>query len=178
MSTASTATSAFEPDDDRRMVINNSPLLALVAALGDLSLLKRAYTEVVVPYAVAQEVMAAGQLGFGVEAFMSDRHLSRGDDSLVMPLWLLNSLDIGEAAVVATALSLRVSRVCIDETVGRRVARLAGLQVTGLLGVLIKLKSVGAIPVIAPCVAQSRGQGIWLSDAICSAALHAADERV
>lgn len=176
MTSFTSATSVIEPDDDRRAVINTSPLLALIAAIGDLSLLKHAYTQVLVPYAVAQEVMAAGQLGFGVEAFMADQYLSRGDDSLVIPPWLLNSLDVGEAAVVATALSMRVNRVCIDETVGRRVARLAGLQVTGSLGVLIKLKSVGAIPAIAPCVERMRSQGIWLSETICSAALQAAGE--
>ncbi len=178
MTTPAATGAAIECKSDRRVVMNTSPLLALIAALGDLSLLKHAYSQVLVPHAVAQEVLAAGQLGYGVQAFMSDTFLSHGDDALRVPPWLINSLDVGEAAVIATALSSRIERACIDETVGRRVARLAGLQVTGSLGVLIKLKSVGAIPAIAPCIANMRGQGIWLSDAICAAALDAAAERM
>ena len=159
------------------MVINTSPLLALIAALDDLTLLSAAYSRVIVPHAVANEVLAAGRCGFGVDAFVAAKHLLRGSELLVIEPWLTNSLDLGEAAVIATALELKISRVCIDETVGRRVARLAGLNVTGSLGVLVKLKSVGAIHAIAPCIERMRAQGIWMSEAVCSAALALAGEQ-
>ena len=164
------------PSDDRAMVINTSPLLALIAALGDLTMLGTAYSRVIVPHEVASEVLAAGRFGFGVEAFVAAMHLLRGPEGLEIEPWLTNSLDLGEAAVVATALALKINRVCIGETVGRRVARLAGLNVTGSLGVLVKLKSVGSIHAIAPCVERMRVQGIWMSEAVCSAALALAGE--
>ncbi len=50
------------------IVINTSPSLALIAALGDLTLLGSLYQRVVVPYAVQAEVLAAGKEGFGVAA--------------------------------------------------------------------------------------------------------------
>jgi predicted nucleic acid-binding protein len=48
-----------------------------------------------------------------------------------LPPYLLTTLDRGEAAVIALALAEKIPTACIDETVGRRVARLHGLAVTG-----------------------------------------------
>ncbi|WP_216594172.1 hypothetical protein [Synechococcus sp. PCC 6312] len=57
-----------------------------------------------------------------------------------MAPYLLNSLDSGEAAVIQLALNQNIQTVCIDETSGRRIARLNGLNVTGSIGILLKLK--------------------------------------
>jgi predicted nucleic acid-binding protein len=56
------------PETDR-IVVNTGPLLALMAALGDLSLLDNLYTQIVVPREVEAEVLAGGKIGFGVETF-------------------------------------------------------------------------------------------------------------
>ena len=100
------------------MVINTSPLLALISALDDLTLLTAAYSRVIVPHAVARRTTWAR--------------------SPTLP---------------------------------------AGLNVTGSLGVLVKLKSVGAIHAIASCIERMRAQGIWMSEAVCSAALALAGEQ-
>ncbi|MCK5233042.1 MAG: hypothetical protein KAR13_22405 [Desulfobulbaceae bacterium] len=56
------------PDTDR-LVINTGPLLALVAGLGDLTVLKTLYREVHVPAEVSQEIHAGGISGFGLSQF-------------------------------------------------------------------------------------------------------------
>ena len=66
--------------------------------------------------------------------------------------------------------------MCIDETVGRRVARLAGLDLTGSLGVLIKAKQRGFPVVIREAAGRMRERGIWLSEQVIAAALTAAGE--
>ncbi len=48
----------------REIVINTGPLIALVAALGDLAILKSLYHKVHVPYEVSMEIMANGAQGF------------------------------------------------------------------------------------------------------------------
>ncbi len=68
-----------------------------------------------------------------------------------------------EAEVIACAQELGIGVVCIDEIQGRRIARLSGLRVTGSLGILLKLKSLGLIASVKPCVARMREHGIWLS---------------
>lgn len=97
----------------------------------------------VVPFEVAQEIRAGGHDAFGVDVFKSATWLEIGDAPVVLTPYLQNALDLGEASVIQTALDLGVKRVCIDETIGRRLARLSNLSVTGSIGVLIKAKSLG-----------------------------------
>lgn len=87
-----------------RIVINTSPLIALIAALGDLEIPQSLYREVLVPYEVCQEVLAGGKSGFAISEFISDSWSRKQEYTLtIMPI-LLNSLDLGEAAVIHLAL--------------------------------------------------------------------------
>lgn len=89
----------------------------------------------------------------------------------MLPPYLQNVLDRGEAAVIQTALQEGVQRVCIDETVGRRIARLSNLNVTGSIGVLLKAKSMGHPIDMAEAINRMRERGIWLSQAVVCFAL-------
>jgi predicted nucleic acid-binding protein len=162
------------------IVINTSPTLALIAAFDNLDLLTSLYQRVLFSDAVAHEVRQAGAHGFGVNAF--ELALQRGKPfeiaSLRQPLdpWLSAALDDGEASVIALAQQETINLVCIDEMAGRRIARLNSLQVTGSLGILLKLKSAGQIDAIAPRIARMRAQGIWLSADLQAKAMQLAGE--
>ena len=54
---------------NKKIVINTGPILALVAALDGLNVLRELYSEVIVPYEVYQEIMVGGSTGFGVKEF-------------------------------------------------------------------------------------------------------------
>jgi len=127
------------PNPDR-IVINTSPLIALVAAWGDLSLLSSLYQEVLVPCEVSQELLQGGSRNFAVAEFQAASWLSRQTAPITISPLLLNSLDIGEASVIQLALDQGIDTVCIDETIGRRMARLSGLKLTGSIGILLKAK--------------------------------------
>ena len=144
--------------------------------MGDLSALQLLYQRVVVPHAVQAEVLAAGAQGFGIEAFTAAQFLERQTTSVVVPPLLRASLDSGEAEVIATAQALGIALVCIDEVKGRRIARLSGLQVTGSIGILLKLKANGHLPLVMPCIARMRERGIWLSAELEQQALLLAGE--
>lgn len=58
-------------------------------------------------------------------------------------------LDAGEKAALALALELSC-RLLIDEAAGRRVARLHGVKVTGLLGLLVEARQRGLVAAVAP----------------------------
>lgn len=164
----------------KAIVLNTSPTLALVAALGSLDLLGKIYQRVLFSDIVAQEIRHAGRLGFGVDAF--EAALKTGvpfelrELSQAIAPWLAAALDAGEASVIALANQANVPLVGIDELAGRRVARLNGLQVTGSLGILLKLKAARHISEIAPCLARMRAQGIWLSADLQAQALLMAGE--
>lgn len=162
--------------DQSALVINTGPLIALVAAVGDLTVLKRLYRRVIVPHEVCLEIMAAGDDGFAAPQFSAASWLERLESPRQISQYLINSLDRGEASVIQAALDLGIDTVCIDEAIGRRVARLNGLKLTGSLGVLIRAKrEVGSIS-ITEAIVSMRRNGIWISDQLASLAMKEAGE--
>lgn len=126
------------PDSRRELVINTGPLIALVAAVGDLSVLKDLYARVLVPKEVCDELTVENTSKFAVPEFEAAIWLEKKATELKLTPLLCALLDVGEASVIQLAQDEGISTVCIDETVGRRVARMSGLQVTGSLGVLLR----------------------------------------
>ena len=55
--------------NQKMVVINTTPLLALTAGLGHLDLLRALYANVYIPCEVCQEVRAGGRYGFAVDVF-------------------------------------------------------------------------------------------------------------
>ena len=127
----------------KELVINTGPIIALVAALGDLSILKSLYSRVVVPYKVCQELTVDNASRFAVKEFQQDSWLEKPSSPIPVTPLLKGILDPGEAAVIQVAANESISTVCIDEPVGRRVARMSGLLVTGSLGILLRAKREG-----------------------------------
>jgi predicted nucleic acid-binding protein len=88
-----------------QIVINTSPLIALVAAVGDLKILESLYKDVLVPFEVYQEILIGGTTGFAVTEFQSASWLQKQSSPLNISPLLFNSLDLGEASVIQLALN-------------------------------------------------------------------------
>lgn len=159
-----------------RIVINTSPLISLVAALGDLKVLRSLYTKVLVPFEVCQEITAGGGDGFAVAEFEAANWLQKKDTYLNISPFLLNSLDLGEAAVIQLALEENIQTVCIDEAVGRRIARLNNLSLTGSIGILLRAKSSGYPLQMQRAIQRMQQRGIRLSSQVIAFALKQAGE--
>lgn len=159
------------PDTRRAIVTNTTPLIALAVGTGNLEILRSLYSRVVVPLEVADELHGAGIEAAGVSAFEQADWLERLDKVSAITPYLGNTLDRGEASVIQTALDLDISLVCIDESAGRRVARLSGLTITGSIGVMIKARQKGYPVSIHLAIDRMREHGIWLSDEVVRFAL-------
>lgn len=153
------------------IVTNTTPLIAISAAMGSLDVLRFLYSRVVVPLEVQTELRAAGSYALGVQEMSEATWLDYQTVDVVISPYLANTLDRGEAAVIQTALNAQIKLVCIDETVGRRVARLSGLTLTGSIGVLLKAKKLGYELSMETAVDRMRQHGIWLSDEVIRFAL-------
>jgi predicted nucleic acid-binding protein len=160
----------------KSIVINTGPIIALVAALGDLTVLKHLYKDVLVPFEVSSEILQGGQSSFAVKEFNDATWLVKHNAPQKISPFLSQTLDVGEAAVVQLALQSNISTVCIDEAVGRRVARLNELKLTGSIGILIRAKKEGFPIVIRDAIQRMRSYGIWLSDGVVSFALEQVGE--
>ncbi len=162
--------------NQKMIVINTGPIIALVAALGNLSILKHLYKDVLVPLEVCSEILQGGLSSFAVKEFNDATWLSKQHEPQTISPFLSQTLDIGEASVVQLALQRNISTVCIDEAVGRRVARLNGLKLTGSIGILIRAQKEGFPIVISESILRMKSHGIWLSEGVVSFALEQAGE--
>ena len=151
------------PDREPRIVVNTGPVLALVAATGGLDVLRGLYSEILVPREVHAEILAGGADGFGVEAVGAATWLTMWPIDLSIDPLVRNALDVGEASVVQLALNEKIELVCIDEAVGRRVARMADLKVTGTIGILLRaIRERHAID-MEEAIERMTQRGVWLS---------------
>ncbi len=160
----------------QEIVINTGPLIALVAALDDLIVLKM-YVRVLVPLEVCQEILAGGSSGFAVAEFQAAHWLHKQNTPVTITPFLKNSLDRGEAAVIQLALHTGIHTVCIDEPAGRRIARLSGLSVIGSVGILIRARKEGHQFSMREALQKMRRKGIWLGDQVVNFALSQTGEK-
>lgn len=160
----------------KQIVINTSPIISIVAALGDLSVLQDLYDRVNVPFEVSQEILVDNASRFAAPEFEADTWLSKENSPLEISPFLLNSLDRGEAAVIQLALDRKIGTACIDESVGRRFARLSGLSVTGTIGILIRARQSGYPLSMKDAIQKMQTRGIRLSQAVIDFALDRTEE--
>ena len=156
----------------KEIVINTGPLLAMIASIGDLSFLEQMYKRVLVPFEVCREIEAGGSSGFGVNEFRTAEFIEKSSGPLKIPSFLRNTLDIGEASVIQYALDENIQTVCIDEAMGRRIARLNGLSLTGSIGVLIRAKQEGFAFSMQEAINRMQSHGIYLSQKVIDFALN------
>lgn len=158
------------------VVCDAGPVIALGGS-GHIELLRHLFDHVVVPYEVSVEIMALGEQAIGAWAFQQATWL----DVLPSPTsgveTLLQTLDSGEASVIATASKINNATVLIDEFVGRRVAAdLFALRVAGTGRVLLEAKRRNLISKVRPVLDEMRANGYWMTDKVVAAILTEANE--
>lgn len=82
---------------------------------------------------------------------------------------LRRDLDRGEAETVALALELNADLILMDEQEGRRAAERLGLDVIGVIGVLLEAKAKNIIDAVQPHLdALRQTPGFYISNARCT----------
>jgi len=130
-----------------RVVSKTSPLSNL-GIIGRLELLEEQFGTIWTPQAVSEELGRLDHRGAQEGLFAARESGWLKEQRLRNNNWadvLSGQLDRGEAEAIALGMEMEADRVLIDERDGRLIARQAGLQVTGILGVLLKAKQKGQI---------------------------------
>jgi len=148
---------------DRVVLCDASPLIYL-HRIGQLDLLRRLYGGIVVPAAVAEEFRVGLQMAFDCPRladlpWVRIEPLPGNAAPMVVP-----DLGPGEAELIALARLHPGCIVVIDETLGRRIAKLNGLAVTGTAGVLLRAKQRGLIASLTDALNQFVNGGFWLDE--------------
>ena len=160
---------------DGLTISNTSPLLYLHLA-GQLNLLRDLYGTVCVPPAVEAELAVGAARGVDVPAVRNLPWVTVVPVLSAPALSLALDLGPGEAEVIALGLERPGSRLILDDTLARRIARLHNLSVTGTVGVLVKAKQSGLLNAVLPVLSILRSAGLWLSDSLIAEVLRQSGE--
>lgn len=148
---------------------------------GDLDLLQRLYSRIIIPVAVYNEMVEVGK---PVPGAVEVQTLSWIQTQAVMDRERAiaiqaseENIHLGEAEAIALALELKADLLLMDERRGRIVATSYGLQVTGLLGVLVQAKRNNLIEAVKPLVDRAIEQADFrVSDRLYANVLEIAGE--
>ena len=155
------------------LVINTGPVIALTAAVESLEFLQELYSEILIPFEVIQELQAESVNCAELVAVKNCPVIQAITDKIELPFLLHSQLDTGEASVIQNALVHQITTVVIDEKLGRRMARLNGLRVTGSIGILVRAFKAALIPDLNNCFNRMHEKGVWISETLKKQALDA-----
>jgi predicted nucleic acid-binding protein len=160
---------------DRLVVSDTSPLLYL-HQVGHLDLLRSLYGRISIPPAVAEELRAGAEFGIAVPDVQALEWFGVQPlrDTTLLPV--VTDLGPGEAEAIALALSSPDSLLILDDKLGRRIARLNRVTVTGTLGVLVKSRRAGLLPSIAPVIEALQQTTMYLTQELIETALSESGE--
>lgn len=127
-------------------VISDTSCLVVLEKIGQLSLLKASYDQVLVTPIVAEE--------FGAQ--LPDWIIVRAAGPNSLQKLLEETIDPGEASSIALAAELKDCYLILDDLRARKVASTLGLSFTGTLGFLASAKRRSLIPLLRPIFEEIR----------------------
>lgn len=151
------------------VVSDTSPLTALLQ-IGQADLLPTLFDQVIIPPTVRDELLRFHESlpGFLVVKAIQDQSAVEA---------LNQELDLGEAEAIVLAEESHADCVLMDEKRGRTVAKRRGLNVVGLLGVLLKAKKTGRISSMEWLIGELESRaGFYVSEAVKQIVLAEAGE--
>lgn len=163
------------PPSAPSVVVSDAGPLISLGRLDLLGLLRDQFSQVQLPQAVLDECLArpaepdAVRIRHAVDAGILTLCEATPIDA--------ENLDFGERAAIGRALEIGASLLA-DDRAARAFAEARGLLVIGTLGVLVRARRRGALPLLAPLIAQLRAGGQRLSNEAVAAALAADGEPV
>jgi predicted nucleic acid-binding protein len=155
-------------------VLNASPIITL-AKVDQLPLVERLASRVLVPDAVAAEILA-GPATDPARDVMEKGWGTRVSATSITPLLLAWGLGAGETAVLAVALDRQPCTAALDDASARMCARSLGVPLIGTLGIVVRAKERGLIPSAADIMRTLRASGLRLDDETIRAALRGVGE--
>ncbi|MBD2667019.1 hypothetical protein B6N60_00031 [Richelia sinica FACHB-800] len=162
------------------IVSDTSPITNL-AAINQLDLLQKLYSGIVIPTAVYNEMVKVNKIVPGAVEVQTLPWIKKqavvDSQRVIFIQETEENIDLGEAEAIVLALELKADLLLMDERRGRIVATSYGLQITGLLGVLLQAKRKNLIPSVKTLMDQLIDQADFrVSNQLYTKILQAAGE--
>lgn len=157
------------------LVVNASPLIFL-DQVGGLSWLSQLAQAVIVPAAVLTEIAAGVDISPGLTARKLEARFQILPD-LGLPEEIAGwDLGAGESQVLAAVREEPGREAVLDDRQARRCARSLGILTTGTLGVILRAKKAGLIPLARPFLENLLQSKMYLTRDLIEMTLAGVDE--
>ena len=160
------------------IVVADTSVLINLCRVGQGDLFQQLFHEVVIPPEVAGEFLRWAAETSRFAGLVLPIGIRQQSPRLAPPIVrAAKGLDAGEAAALSLAVEIHADAVLIDERRGHEIATQLGLRTIGILGILLRAKSVGQIPAVRPVLdALQRDAGFWLTTSVRTHVLRLAGE--
>ncbi len=158
------------------VVSNAGPIIAL-AQIEHVHLIETIYNNIYIPSAVYDEIVtkSADRPGSKVIEEAAWIKVVSVENRIAVHI-LQERLDLGESEAVALALELNADLLLIDESRGRRLSEMQGLNKAGTIGLLITAKNRGLITSVAALLDKLRTRGFRMDHKLYEIACRLAGE--
>lgn len=159
-----------------KVISNSSPLIHL-SKIGELTLLRYFFDEIIVPEAVYRECVIEGKEREDAKRIKKAKWIKVARiKNTDLKKALMMVLDGGEAEAIVLALEKSADLILLDEYEARKVARNYALDIAGTIGVLLKAKYAGKITTVKDALKKLKDTGFWLSGNLYTQILKKAGE--
>lgn len=159
------------------IVVSDTTPISSLYQIGRLELFPRLFKKIIIPDAVYNEILELEKKGFNIDEITSADWIEvKKPESSDLVETLLNDLDYGESEAIALAKELNADFLLIDERKGRQIAESLGINIIGLIGMLIEAKKKGIIPNIKVLLDKLKSAGFWIRDDLYNAILKESGE--
>jgi hypothetical protein len=159
-----------------KVVSNSSPLIHL-AKIGHLDLLRYFFDKIIVPEVVYKECVIEGKGREDAKKIEKAEWIKVAkikDENLKKTLTII--LDEGEAEAIVLALEGSADFILLDDYEAREIARNYGLNITGIIGILIRAKYKGKIASLKDMLEKLKETGFWLGNDLYTRSLREGGE--
>jgi hypothetical protein len=157
-------------------ISNTSPLLYLYR-IDALKWLPSLFAEIWIPGAVVFELQEGRQKGYDVPNPSNYNRIKIIEPKIIPSEWFAVDLGAGELAAMSLAMEYPENIILLDDALTRRTAKAAGLNVWGMLRILLEGKSHGLIENVKPQLNLLEDAGMWVSEGIRQRLLALAGEK-
>lgn len=159
-------------------VVSDTTPISNFLQIGELKILKNLFSNVLIPQAVHEEILALEQLGISTKEYQQATWLQvKPIQSSLLSTQLAKDLDKGETEAISLSVDLSADLLLVDERKGRDMAVGQGLKIMGTLGILLMAKQQHQLADISEVLNQLRQIGFWFSNALYDKVL-ALSERI
>jgi len=147
-------------------IISNSSCIIVLENIDMLWILKELYDEILITEEVSTEFGKQEKNWIKIKRVKNKNYVDI----------LNNFVDLGEASTIALALEMKNYSMILDDYKARKLAKNLGLRFTGTLGVILKAKRQGIIPLVSEVTDRLKTKHFHMSDQLINNVLKLAGE--